>query len=238
MPTLQSVMDDLKSKGSEKNRITYVRHGMAAERVYGVSVADLKVIAKTIKGQQALALDLYATGMMDAMYLAGMVADGAKMTGKQLQSWADGAVGLQMIAEYTVPWVTVESPDAAKLAAGWIGSKKEYVASAGWCTYSGLVATKPDSELDLKEIEGLLDLVVKEIGAAQNRVRYTMNGFVVAVGKYLVPLQAKAQAVAKKIGNVSVEMGDTACKVPVAIDSIAKAEAAGKTGKKRKTIRC
>lgn len=238
MPTLQSVMDELKSKGSEKTRVTYARHGMAGERVYGVSVADLKVIAKTIKGQQALSLELYATGIMDAMYLAGMVADGSKMSKKQLQAWADGAVGLQMIAEYTVPWVTVESPDASKLAVGWIGSKKEHVASAGWCTYSGLVATKPDSDLDLKEIEGLLDLVVKEIGAAQNRVRYTMNGFVVAVGTYLVPLHAKAQEVAGRIGNVSVDMGKTACKVPVASDSIGKAKATGKIGKKRKTIRC
>jgi hypothetical protein len=33
-------------------------------------------------------------------------------------------------------------------------------------------------------------------------------------------------------------MGDTACEVPLAIAYIEKAEAAGKLGKKRKTIRC
>jgi hypothetical protein len=41
-------MADLKKKGSEKMRKMYARHGMATERVFGVSVADLKIIAKTI----------------------------------------------------------------------------------------------------------------------------------------------------------------------------------------------
>src|ERR1700682_6457913 len=104
MPTVTSIMADLKKKGSEKTRNTYARHGMAEDRVFGVSIADLKVIAKTIKGQQDLACELYGTGKMEAMYLAGMVADGSQMTQTQLNEWAYGASDLQMIAEYTVPW--------------------------------------------------------------------------------------------------------------------------------------
>jgi len=61
-----------------------------------------------------------------------------------------------MISEYTVPWVTVENPDARDLAIQWIKSKKQRVASSGWCTYAGLVAVKPDEELDVSEIGGLL----------------------------------------------------------------------------------
>jgi 3-methyladenine DNA glycosylase AlkD len=182
MPSVTSIMAELKKKGSEKTRKIYARHGMATDNMYGVSVADLKVIAKTIKGQQALACELYETGNLDAMYLAGMVADGSQMTAKQLNSWAEGAANLQMISEYTVPWVTVENPRARELAMQWIQSKKEHVATSGWCSYSGLLATKPDETLDLAEIENLLGAVVKEIKSAQNRVRYTMNGFVISVG--------------------------------------------------------
>jgi len=211
---------------------------MATENMYGVSVADLKVIAKTIKGQQALACELYATGNMDAMYLAGMVADGSKMTAKELNAWAEGAANLQMIAEYTVPWVTVENSTGRELALQWMKSKKERVACAGWCTYSGLVTTKPDDALDLAEIEGLLGKVVKEIKGAQNRVRYTMNGFVIAVGIYMKPLSKQAKAAARQIGVVSVDVGDTACDVPVATARIEKIETSGRAGQKRKTIRC
>lgn len=238
MPTVASIMAELKKKGTEKTRKIYARHGMATDNMFGVSVADLKVIAKTIKGQQALACELYETGNLDAMYLAGMVADGSQMTPKQLNAWAEGARNLQMIAEYTVPWVTVENPQGRDLAMQWIKSKKEHVASSGWCSYSGLLATKADEALDLAEIEGLLGTVVKGIKSAQNRVRYTMNGFVIAVGTYVKPLSKQAKATAGQIGIVSVDVGDTACNVPLATAYIEKIEAAGRLGKKRKTIRC
>ncbi len=238
MPTHNSILATLKSKGKEQTRKIYARHGMDPARVLGVSVADLKLIAKTIKGQQALACDLYATNIMDAMYLAGMVADGAQLSPAQLDQWAESAEGLQMISEYTVPWVTVDHPQARALALKWIKSKKEHIAAAGWCTYAGLVALLPDPSLDLPEIQTLLDTIVQQIHTAPNRARHTMNGFVIAVGSYVKPLLKQAKAAARQIGVVSVNMGETACKVPLATASIEKVEAAGRIGQKRKTIRC
>jgi 3-methyladenine DNA glycosylase AlkD len=231
-------MAELKAKGNEKTRATYLRHGMPLERTLGVSIADLKVIAKRIKGQQDLACQLYETGVMDAMYLAGMVADGRQMTRKQLQGWADGAAGMPMISEYTVPWVTIENAQGLELAREWVKSTEEHVASSGWCSFSGVLATREDGALDLVEIEKLLGTVMKQIHRAKNRARYAMNGFVIAVGSYVKPLLAEAKAAARKIDVVNVDVGDTACKVPVASDYIAKMEAAGRIGKKKKTIRC
>jgi DNA alkylation repair enzyme len=101
MADVASIMADLRKKGTEKTRKIYARHGMVTDRMFGVSVADLKLIAKKIKGQQALACELYETGNLDAMYLAGMVADGSLMTKPELNAWAEGAANLQMIAEYT-----------------------------------------------------------------------------------------------------------------------------------------
>ena len=100
------------------------------------------------------------------------------------------------------------------------------------------MATSPDDELDIGEIRDLLNRVAKQIGTAPNLVRYTMNGFVIAVGAYVKPLLKQAKATAKKIGVVSVDVGDTACKVPIASEYIAKIEKAGRIGKKRKTIKC
>jgi len=238
MPSATSIMAELKSKGKEQTRKIYARHGMDVSRVLGVSTADLKVIAKAIKGQQALACELYSTGIMDAMYLAGMVAEGSKLTRDQLNQWAESADGLQMIAEYTVPWVAVENPNGRALALKWMKSKKEHIAAAGWATYSGLVALLPDEDLDLDEIQALLDTAVKQAHTAPNRVRYTMNGFVIAVGSYVKPLLKQAKAAARQIGTVKVDMGETACKVPLATESVEKIEAMGRVGQKRKTIRC
>jgi 3-methyladenine DNA glycosylase AlkD len=238
MPTLASVTADLKKKGSEKTRNIFIRHGAPAERTLGVSIADLKTIAKTIKGQQSLACQLYETGIFEAMYLAGLVADGAQLTKKQLQTWAESAAHMPMVSQYTIPWLAVENPNARDLAVAWIASRKEHVAASGWSTYSGLVMTKPDDTLNLAEIEDLLDSIVKGVGKAQNRVRSTMNGFVIAVGAYVAPLKKQAKQAAHQIGDVSVGVGDTDCKVPLATDYIAKLEASGRAGKKKKTIRC
>jgi len=236
--TVDAIMATLKKKGKENTRKIYSRHGMPIERVYGASTADIKAIAKTIRGEQALAYELFDTGIMEGMYLAGMVADGSQMTKKQLEQWCERAADMRMISECTVPWVTVDNPNARDLALQWMKSKNEQIASTGWSVYSGLLSTKPDAELDLAEIEKLIATVVKEIPNAQNRVRYNMNGFVISVGAYVKPLLKLAKAVAKQIGDVSVDMGDTACKVPLASAYIAKIEAAGGVGKKRKTIRC
>jgi len=238
MPTASTVMAELKSKGTEKTRKIYAKHGMAPDRAFGVSVADMKEIAKSIKAQQGLACELLDTGNLDAMYMAGMVADGRKLTPGQLTKFLENAEGLQMVGEYTIPWLAVENPKGRELALQWIGSKKEHVAAAGWCTYSGIVTTQADSALDLEEIRGLLDRVVNEIGSAPNRARHCMNNFVIAVGTYVAPLLGPAKEAAKQIGKVEVDMGETACKVPDAFACIEKAEATGRVGKKRKTIRC
>ena len=107
MSSVNQVMTALKKKGNPQRKELFKRHG-ARDKLYGVSVADMKVIAKTIRGEQDLACELYDTGNYDAMYLAGMVADGKQMTKKQLQSWARAA-DWQLISEYTVPWVASES---------------------------------------------------------------------------------------------------------------------------------
>lgn len=237
-PQAAAVLTELKAKGNEKTRITYARHGHSLDRTLGVSVAELKLAAKKLKGQQAIAYELYDTGIMEAMYLAGMVADGAKMTEARLHAWAKGADGFSMISDHTVPWVTVEHAKGRELATEWIGSTGEFLAASGWRTYSGLVTTVPDERLDLAEIEALIDTIAARIHTAQNRVKLTMNSFVIAVGSYVEPLSHKAGAAARKIGAVSADVGDTACEVPLAIAYIEKAEATGKLGKKRKTIRC
>ena len=92
--------------------------------------------------------------------------------------------------------------------------------------------------LDLAEIQRLMDRVVKEVGTAPNRVRYCMIGFVIAVGGYVIPLLKQAKAAARQIGAVSVDVGETACKVPNATEYIEKLESMGRVGRKRKTMRC
>jgi hypothetical protein len=233
---LKEVMAALKAKGSESTKRILLKHG-ARDPFFGVKVGDMKPIAKRIRGNQALALELYATGNGDAQYLAGMVADGRQMTTRQLQAWADTAAW-DMISGNTVPWVASEHPEGFALAVKWTKSKDEQVLRAGWATLGAIAATMPDADLPVAEYGRLLDRVVQEMPKAPGGARYSMNNFVIMVGTYVAPLGAKAIATARKLGKADIDMGDTECRVPEAESYIIKCRRGAAAAPKRKTMRC
>ncbi len=234
--TVQVIMAELKSKGSESIKKILLKHGVR-EPFFGVKVEHLKVIQKKIKKDYQLAKDLYATGNADAMYLAGLITDDKKMTTADLQTWVRQAVS-NNISEYTVPWVAAESDHGFNLALIWIDAAEEHIAAAGWSTLSMLVSLKDDSDLDISALKSLMTRVVRNIATAKNRVRHTMNGFIIATGTYVTALTEDAMTAAKKIGVVTVDMNGTACKVPDAVAYILKSKARGVLGKKKKTVKC
>lgn len=92
--------------------------------------------------------------------------------------------------------------------------------------------------MDVPALRRLLERVAKTIHDQPNYVRYKMNGFVIALGSYVRELADEALRAGEKIGQVKVDMGKTACKVPFAPDYIRKVDSVGRFGKKRKSARC
>ncbi len=234
--TAKEILEQLKPLGAESYKKVLRNHGVP-EPFFGVKIEELKKFQKQIKKDYQLALDLFDTGNYDAMYLAGLIADDMKMTKKDLHHWAKMA-HCDGIAEYTVPWVASESRFGLELAREWIESKQESIAATGWATLSSLVAIKDDAELDVAALKKLLERAAKTIHQQPNRVRYTMNGFVIAVGSYVKELTDAAMQTAKQAGAVTVDMNGTACKVPAAADYLQKIQKRGAIGKKRKTAKC
>lgn len=234
--TADEIVKQLKQLGSDAYKHALRNHGIP-EPFFGVKVEELKKIQKRIKQDYRLALDLYDTGIYDAMYLAGLIADDAKMTKKDLSHWLKKAK-CDALTAYTIPWVAAQSPHGWELALEWIESKQESVATAGWATLRSLVSVQEDSELDLPELKKLLQRVQKTIHTQPNNVRSLMNEFVIAVGSYVKSLSELAIQAGNKIGKVTVDMGDTACKVPFAPEYIEKARKRGTLEKKRKSTKC
>ena len=210
--TTKEVLHQLKAMGNESTACILMKHG-AQQPCLGVKIEDIKKLLKPLKGRQDVALELFSSGVYDAMYLAALVADGAKMTRAQLDEWAQLNYG-SSISSYTVPWVASESPYGFELALEWIDSKKEFVVVSGWSTLSCMVALTPDEKLDITKLKNLLNRVLIQLPNAPNGVRSAMNSFVIAVGCYVLSLTNVAIDIAGKLGPVSVDMNGTACKVP------------------------
>jgi 3-methyladenine DNA glycosylase AlkD len=77
--TASEILEELKPLGSDGYKKVMYNHG-AKEPFLGVKIEELKKIQKRIKRDYRLALELYDTGVYDAMYLAGLIADDPKMT--------------------------------------------------------------------------------------------------------------------------------------------------------------
>ncbi len=233
--TVENIMLRLEALGTEQTRKTWRNHG-ASEPMFGVKVGDLKPIQKEIKKNYELSKALWETQNADARYLAHLIADEKQMSKEDLTHWAKTS-NWSMLSEFAVAAVAAESPHGWELAQIWINDAAENVSSAGWATLSNWIALEHKT-FTINDLEILLERVEKQIHDAKNRERYAMNGFMISVGLYVPELSEKAVATANAIGQVMVNVGNTACKVPFATEYILKVKASGRVIKKKKVARC
>jgi hypothetical protein len=234
--TATDILDEIKPLGSDSYKRVIFNHGVT-EPCYGVKIADLQKIVRRVKKDYRLALDLYDTGVYDAMYLAGLIADDARMTKEDLRHWATKAT-CRGLSSATVAWVAAGSAHGWELGREWIDSREPLVAVAGWATLGSYLSITDDAHLDLEALNGLLQRVGRTIHEAPDAVRYQMNSFVIAAGSYVPALTATAIRIAEQIGPVMADLGNNACQVPFAPDYIRKVQDRGTIGKKRKTAKC
>ncbi len=234
--TFGEVMHELESLATEQTKKIYRAHGVR-EPHWGVPTMAMRPLAKKIKRNQALAEQLYATGNYDAMYFAGMIADPKVMTEADFDRWMNAAYFF-MLSDYVVAVSLAETDFAQTVADRWIKSGEELRMSAGWACYEWLLGSRPDSEFDPEKIRTMLNIAANTIHEQPNRARYTMNGFVIAVGVSYLPLHEEAMKAAEKIGKVKVSTEKGPVTVPVAAEAIQKAKDKNRLGFKRKNVRC
>ena len=130
--TLEEVLAELESLGTEQNRKVYRRHS-GVEPILGVSFANLYMLRKRIKRDQPLAEALWETRISEAQFLATMIADPKSFTRKDLDRWASTAIDYA-ISDFVAKEIAVRTPFAMDAALKWIDAKSEVVGRAGWAT--------------------------------------------------------------------------------------------------------
>ncbi len=112
--TAQENTQRIEPLGSESYKRVIFKHGVS-DPCWGVKIGDMQKIVKRIKKDYKLALELYDSGIYDAMYLAGLIADDAKMTKEGFTALAEGCL-LPSFGGWTVAWVAAGSPHGWDLA--------------------------------------------------------------------------------------------------------------------------
>jgi 3-methyladenine DNA glycosylase AlkD len=212
---LNSALRELKRRGTAQNRKVYRRHGVG-ENMYGVSFGDLRLLAKQIKTDQDLAVQLWATGNHDARLLATLIAAPAQFDAKTLDAWSKDLENYIIADQFA--GLVARTSYRQKKAERWHRARGEWIGRAGWNLIGQLALHEfalPDSYFEpyLGEIE-------TGIHRQKNRVREAMNNALIAIGLRTAALQAKALSAAKTIGPVEIDHGETNCQTPDAAEYI------------------
>ena len=231
-----SVMRELESLGTARTKKNYLSRGVR-EPLFGVATGAMKPLKKQIGVDQALAEELWDTGNYDAMYFAGMIADVRVMTEADFDRWMEGAY-CPMLSDFVVAVTLAESDLAQEVANRWIRSGDDSRASAGWACYEWLLGWRPDGYFEPEAVRGLLELAAVTIHDASPHLKRAMNNYIVAVGVSYVPLHDEALKTADHIGVVDVVLNGQVKHLTSAAEQIRSAAAKGRTGFKRRAVRC
>lgn len=207
---LKEALKKLEALGTDKMRAQNRKHG-AGDNQYGVKRGDVRKVAKEIKSDHALALELWATGNIDAQFLAILVMKPSDVSADELDGMVR-SVGFTEVADWLSSYVTKKHPEKEALRCKWMKTKDPMAARAGWSLTAERVVKQPDG-LDLG---ALLDRIEKELGKADPTVQWTMNTCLAQIGIESPKHRKRALAIGEKLGVLRDYPTSKGCTSPFA----------------------
>jgi 3-methyladenine DNA glycosylase AlkD len=219
MTTVDEVLTTLKRLGKPQTAAIYRRHG-SGDNVFGVLTSEITKLHKKIKSDHALAMELWKTGNAEACTVAVLIADPAKLTRAELNRWIkDGPI--HFVGCYLSNLVA-RTKFGETAMRDLMKSPNEFRRELGYSIFSIRLKNSPSLIGDLEATQ-TLKTIEKEIHLSPNWARYAMNSAIISIGIFKPNLRDRALDVAKRIGKVDVDHGQTTCKTPDAAASILKA---------------
>jgi 3-methyladenine DNA glycosylase AlkD len=207
----------LEKLGTEQTRKTWARHG-AKGPMFGVLFGELFKLMKRIDVDHELARELWATGNVDARNLALKIADPLVMTPDELDRWAIENP-MRMCSLY-VATLAAEGPHAHNKVREWLNSSNERLRATGW-TLLGRLSDLDESFPEDQLLRGVEE-IEKSIHSAPNDVKNDMNRALITIGGRSTAMRKSVLTAARRIGEVTVDNGDTACKTPDVAQTVEK----------------
>jgi 3-methyladenine DNA glycosylase AlkD len=193
---LSSVLAELDALADPARLAGMARVGIATDGALGVSIPDLRRLARRHRGDHALALALWDTGTHEARLLAGMVDDPAQVTPAQLERWVV-AIDSWDVGDQLCNNLIHRTPHAWDVALAWAGREEGYVKRAGFALFA-VLAVHDGTAAD-ERFTALLPLIEREAGDARNEVRKAVNWALRQIGKRNDVLRVEAIACGERI---------------------------------------
>lgn len=190
----QDILAQLKSLGDPARHAHNVKAGAPANQ-FGVKLGDLRAIAKKLKTNHALALQLWDTGNVEAQLIATLIMKPKELTADQLDKLTRSTTCSQ-VADWLNSYVVPEHPAKEDLRVKWMTAKDRWAARAGW----NLTASRINKGTEDFDLTALLDRIEKEMPKAPPEIQWTMNNTLAAIGIKHAKLRKRALTIGEKIG--------------------------------------
>jgi 3-methyladenine DNA glycosylase AlkD len=194
--SVEDVLDRLKDKAKPEQLEGMAKYGITVERRLGVSVPNMRKLAKELGRDHRLALELWATGIAEAMIVAGMVDEPAKLTEEQMEEWVKG-IDSWDVCDQTCMNLFEKNQLAWKKIVDWSGREEEFVKRTAFSLIACL-AWHDKRASDEKFME-LLPVIVRAATDERSFVKKAVNWALRNIGKKNLNLNKAAINTAKEI---------------------------------------
>jgi 3-methyladenine DNA glycosylase AlkD len=217
--TVKEVLTQLEALGNETVRKHNTKYG-ASSKQFGVKMGDIRAIAKKIKKDHALALELWDTGNIDARFVAVLIIDPKKLSKDEINRMVKSEKFVHL-ADWFSSYVIKVHPDNETLRKEWMQSDDPMCARAGWSLTAGCVTRNPE----VLDIPALLDRIEAEMPAAASEAQWTMNTTLAQIGINFPEHRKRALTIGEKLGiyrDFPVSKGCTSPFAPIWINEMVR----------------
>ena len=193
------VIDRLRSLGDPKAVEGMTRFGIQSSNSFGVSVPQLRTLAREVGRDHMLAMKLWETGLHDARLLATMVDDPRKVTLEQMDKWVRDFDSWDVV-DGSCGNLFDKTPFAVAKAKQWCKREEKFVKRAGFVMMAELAVH--DKEAKDKVFLDFLPLIVGGASDERNFVKKAVNWALRQIGKRNMKLNKAAVSTARRIRKI------------------------------------
>lgn len=199
MTSVEEVLKKLKAKARPDQLEGMARYGMVAERRLGVSVPDMRKIAKEVGKDHELAIDLWKTGIAEARIVSAMIDEPEKVTEDQMEDWVKD-ISSWDICDQVCMNLFEKTPLVWKKILDWSEREEEFVKRAAFALIACLAWH--DKEAEDEEFTRWFPVIKHGATDDRNFVKKAVNWALRNIGKRNLRLNKASIKTAREIQQI------------------------------------
>jgi len=193
------IIEKLKSVSNPDAVGGMARFGITPENTFGVSIPNLRKIAKETKKNHALAQQLWESGFRETMILASMIDELEMVTEEQMEKWVLD-FDYWEICDQCCMNLFEKTGFAYEKAIEWSLRDEQFVKRAGFVLMARLAVS--DKKADDSRFEQFFPMLLREADDERNFVKKAVNWALRQIGKRNLTLNEKAIETAMEIQKI------------------------------------